>query len=173
MNIGARVLDIWLDKVLWARLAQMQFLEPRPQSQEIFWDFMILLDFPDHSWENEVCLWKLEPGFWTYGLITPLPKALGPNCPKLVFRPQTTNVRVLGSEIFFISSSIKFAWNKLLFSNCGSFLTKLWVFICRKLQKEKIAKIPFKNMCHFRCVILLSNLDPSKSCLKKPCFLEH
>ena len=43
---------------------------------------------------------KLEPGFWTYGVITPLPRALGPNCPKLVFRDQTTNVRVFGSENF-------------------------------------------------------------------------
>ena len=34
------------------------------------------------------CLRKLEPGFLTNGLISPLPKALGPNCPKLVFRPQ-------------------------------------------------------------------------------------
>ena len=46
------------------------------------------------------CLWQLEPGFWTNGLISPLPKALGPNCPKLVFRPQTQNVRTSGSVFF-------------------------------------------------------------------------
>ena len=31
-------------------------------------------------------------------LISLLPKALGPNCPKLVFRPQTPNFRALESE---------------------------------------------------------------------------
>ena len=55
------------------------------------------------------CLWKLELCFLTNGLMRSLlPKALGPNCPKLVFRPQTPNFRVVGSENFFISSSIKF-----------------------------------------------------------------
>ena len=35
-------------------------------------------------------------------------KGFGPYLPKLVFRPQTTNVTVLEYEKFFISSSIKF-----------------------------------------------------------------
>ena len=51
-------------------------------------------------------------------LISPLPKTLGPNCPKLVFRSQTRNFRPLGPENFFMSSSIKFGFKK--FSNFGS-----------------------------------------------------
>ena len=51
---------------------------------------------------------KLEPGFLTNGLISPLPKALCPNCSKLVIRPQAPNVRVLGTVNFFMLSSIKF-----------------------------------------------------------------
>ena len=46
------------------------------------------------------CLGKLELRFLTTGLISPLPKAFGPNCSKLFIRPQTPNVRVLGSEFF-------------------------------------------------------------------------
>ena len=44
------------------------------------------------------CLYKLEPGFLTNALISPLPKALGQNCPKLVFRLKTPNVRALESK---------------------------------------------------------------------------
>ena len=58
---------------------------------------MILLDLSHDSLENEVL-------FVTIG---PLPKALDPNCPKLVFRPQIPNVRVLGSENIFMSNGIK------------------------------------------------------------------
>ena len=43
----------------------------------------------------------MEAGFLTDGLISPLPKALCPNCSKLVFRSQTPNVWVLGSVIYF------------------------------------------------------------------------
>ena len=50
----------------------------------------------------------MELGLSTNGLISPLPKALGLNCPKPVFRPQTPNGRALGSEHFFMSSSIQF-----------------------------------------------------------------
>ena len=32
------------------------------------------------------CLWKLELGFLTNGLISPLSNVLGPNCPKLGFK---------------------------------------------------------------------------------------
>ena len=35
---------------------------------------------------------KFELGFSTNGLIRPLLKALGVNCPKLVFRPQTYKI---------------------------------------------------------------------------------
>ena len=45
--------------VLRAQLAQMQFLGPRPQGQEIFKDFIILLDLPHDSWENEILFEKI------------------------------------------------------------------------------------------------------------------
>ena len=32
---------------------------PQAQSQDIFWDFMILLDLPHDSWENEVLFVKI------------------------------------------------------------------------------------------------------------------
>ena len=40
------------------------------------------------------CLWKLEPGFQTYGLT----RLSDPSCAKQVFRPQTLNVTALGSK---------------------------------------------------------------------------
>ena len=39
--------------VFWTQVAQMQFPGPRAQGQEIFWDFMILLDSSHDSWEND------------------------------------------------------------------------------------------------------------------------
>ena len=97
----------------WIRLVDL-FLRPRRQCQnflEILWfywiHFMILK-------KMRFCLWKLELGLSTNGLISPLSKPLGENCPKLVFRSQTTNVKDLGSEIFFKASSMKF-WIKYFF----------------------------------------------------------
>ena len=103
---------------------------------------MVLLDSSDNFGENEVlfekigakvldlwldtpCLWKLVLGFWTYGLISPLPKAMCPSCSKPVFRPRTPNATALGSKVFFISSSIKF-WMK------QALIFKFW-FICDKV----------------------------------------
>ena len=62
------------------------------------------------------CLWKLELGFWTYGLIS----RLGPNCSKLVFRPHTPNLPASGSKNFFMSSSIRFYMKQAL-------IFKFWV----------------------------------------------
>ena len=81
------------------------------------------------------CLWKLELGFSNNGLISLLPKALGPNCPKLVFRLQTPNVRALGSKSFFMSCSIKFCIKWALIFNFWIFFDKVLVVIRRKLQK--------------------------------------
>ena len=123
----------------------MYFLHPRPQNQAFFKDLKVLLvlkfllDLSDDFGENEVlfvkigakvldlwldmpCLWKLVLGFWTYGLISPLPKTLDPSCSKPVFRPKIPNVTALGSKHFFISSSIKF-WMK------QALIFKFWV-IC-------------------------------------------
>ena len=84
---------------------------------------------------------KLEPMFWflNNGLISPLPKALGPNCPKLVFRPQTPNVRVLRSVNFFMSSSIKFCFKYAL-------IFQFWVIFDKVMSvySQKIAKNPSK-----------------------------
>ena len=38
---------------------QIEFLDPRSQGQEIFWDFIILLDSSHDSWENEVLFVKI------------------------------------------------------------------------------------------------------------------
>ena len=46
--------------VFWAQVAQMKFLDPRPQAQEIFCDFIILLDSSQDSWENEVLFVKIR-----------------------------------------------------------------------------------------------------------------
>ena len=35
--------------VFWAQVAQMKFLDPRPQAQEIVCDFIILLDSSQDS----------------------------------------------------------------------------------------------------------------------------
>ena len=70
---------------------------------EILWFYWINLMIVE---KIKSCLWKLESGFVTNGLISPLPKALCPNCSKLAFRPQTSNVRVLGSELHKILHQI-------------------------------------------------------------------
>ena len=67
-------------------------------------------------------------------LISPLPKTLDPNCPKLVFRPQTQNFRSLWSGNFFVSSSIKFGIK--IFSN--------WIIM--SVHSHRIAKNPFKRV---------------------------
>ena len=107
VKTGARVLDFWL-QVFQAHMAQILFLDPMPKvnkSFEISGFHLIHLIIPE---KMKSCFWKLKLGFSRNGLMNPLQKALGPNCPKLVQRPQTSNVRALGSEIFFMSSSIKF-----------------------------------------------------------------
>ena len=92
--------------VFWAQVAQVWQLGPKIRTFfEISSFYCIDLMILD---KMRSCLWKLELRFSTNGLISPLPKVLGPNCPKLGFRPQTPNVKALGSEIFFMSSSIKF-----------------------------------------------------------------
>ena len=46
--------------ISWAQVAQTYFLGPKPKGQEIFWDFMILLDSPNDSWENDVMFVKIS-----------------------------------------------------------------------------------------------------------------
>ena len=59
LKIGARVLELWLDMIFWVKLAQMQFLGPRLQGLEIFWEFIILLNSSHESWENEILFAKI------------------------------------------------------------------------------------------------------------------
>ena len=61
--------------------AQMYFLGPRPQGQEIFWDFMILIDSSHYSWENEVLFVKIE----ARDLDLLLDTSSGPRRPKFSF----------------------------------------------------------------------------------------
>ena len=120
MKNGARVLDFmaWCflgwsspNVVLRSQTQVMEFFE-------ILWfywiHFMIL-------GKMRYCLWKLELGFLTYGLISPLPNALGPNKCKLVFKPLNANVTALRSNFFFMSSYIKFCMNKALTVRWGNF----------------------------------------------------
>ena len=46
--------------VFWAQVTQIQFPGPRSQGQDIFWDFMVLLDSSHDSWKNEVLFVKIE-----------------------------------------------------------------------------------------------------------------
>ena len=64
-----------------------------------------------------------------------------PNCPKLIFRPQNPNVRALGSEKFFMSSSIKLCIKQALFF-------KFWVISDKvmSVSSKKNVKKPFKNL---------------------------
>ena len=73
VKIGARVPDIWLDKILWAQVAEMQFIAPRPQGHEIF----------EISWL-----------YWIHIMI------LGPSCPKLVLGPRSQISQLWNLKIF-------------------------------------------------------------------------
>ena len=65
------------------------FSRPQTPMSKYFFRFYDFIGFISWFWRNmRSCLWKLELGFLTNGLISPLPKALGPNCPKLVLTPQ-------------------------------------------------------------------------------------
>ena len=141
VKVEAKVLDFWLDMSSginnWPKCT---FYVPDLKVKKFFqisWFYWIY--FIIHE-KIKSCFWKLKLGFWIYGLISPLAKALGPNCPKLALRPQTTSVTALESRNFFVSS--------LYFQILGYFL-QLWVFITRKLQKV-IQKSYF--WCHFRYV---------------------
>ena len=68
---------------------------------------MILLDLSHHSLKKmRSCLWKLEPGFWTYGWI----HLLGPSGPNVLSRsqaPSSRNFLKFHDFIGFISSFLR------------------------------------------------------------------
>ena len=85
LKIEARVLDIWLDTSSRPKWPNCSYWVPDLKVKKFFeisWFYRIHLMILE---KMRSCLWKLQLGFWTYGLISSLPKYLGPNCPKLVF----------------------------------------------------------------------------------------
>ena len=141
MKIRARFLILWLDMYSDPKWPKCSFWVPEPKVKIFFgisWFYSIYLIILE---QMRSCLLKLELGILTTGLISPLPKALGPICPKLVFRFQTPNVNVLGSQNFFMSSSIKFYIKWAL-------IFKFWVNYDKVISVyfQKIAKTNFKNI---------------------------
>ena len=98
--------------------------------------------------EMRSCLLKLELSFWTYSLIRVLTKAFGPNCPKLVLRPQTPNITALRFKKFFISSFIKFFMQQaFIFKFYVTFDKVMSVFF---LENGKKAHQNSSFWCHSR-----------------------
>ena len=98
------------------------------------------------------CLWKLEPGFQTYGFIC----LLGPSFPKIVFRPQTPNVRVFGSKKHFISTSINLCMKQTLIFKFWVNFHKVMSDYSQKLQKthqkSSFGAIPDKKILYKTCL---------------------
>ena len=158
VNIGAGVLDLWLDMSSGPKWPKFSSYAQDPKVKSFFEILKFYWIHPMILEKMGSCLWKLEPEFLTNGLISPLPKALGPNCPKLVFMPQTPNARVLGSDLFWdflMSSFIKFCFKQAL-------IFKFWVIFDKVMSvySQKIAKSPSKILfwCHFRYVSSLLSL---------------
>ena len=87
LKIAARALDIWLDTSSGPKWPKCSFWAPDPKVKKFFeisWFYWIRFMILE---KMRSCLWKLELEFWTNGLISLLPKCLGQNFPKLVFRP--------------------------------------------------------------------------------------
>ena len=86
---------------------------------------------------------KLELSFWTYSLIRVLTKAFGPNCPKLVLRPQILNLAALRSKNFFISSFIKFYTKQALIFKFYVTFDKVKSVFSQKMVKKSIKVLLF------------------------------
>ena len=65
----------------WTKVAQIEFVDLRPQGQNVFWDFKILLDLPYDSRENNVLFVKIGAKF----LDLQLDMSFGPKLPKYSF----------------------------------------------------------------------------------------
>ena len=107
--------------------------------------------FCDKIWPRVLDLW-LDVSFGPK-----LPKTSFYACPRL--QMLDTAFR---SNNFFVLRFINYAKNKLLFSNFGWFLAKVWVFIARKLQNK-----PTKD---FMVPLQICIFPIAKSCLKNPFF---
>ena len=67
--------------VFWVQAAHMYFLSPRPQDQEIFQDFIILLDSSHNSWKNEVLFVKIGARVLELWFDKSFEKSFGPKLP--------------------------------------------------------------------------------------------
>ena len=94
------------------------------------WNFLtyhILLESFYHSGENEVLSMKIGARVLDLWLDKSLAKSFWPKLPWTSILAPDPKCHSFEIQIFFMSSSINFAWNKYLFSNFGSFLINLWV----------------------------------------------
>ena len=119
--------------------------------------------------------WKLELGsdvLWVivgFGLYDGLISLLDLNCPKP--SSQTPNITALGSNAFFMSSSIKFSMKQVL-------IFHVWVIfhnVMSVVYSQKIAKNEKKRKKSSKSFLLvlfqISNSSSLKSCLKEFLFL--
>ena len=148
VKVEAKVLDFWLDMSSGInKWPKCTFYVPDPKVKKFFqisWFYWIY--FIIHE-KIKSCFWKLKLGFWIYGLISPLAKALGPNCPKLALRPQTTSVTALESRNLFVSS--------LYFQILGYFFTVMSVYHQKitKSHSKILFLVPFQ-ICKFPLSLL-------------------
>ena len=115
--------DIWLDTSSGPKWPRCSFRVSEPKVKkflEISWFYWINLMILE---EMVVCLWKLLPWFWTYGLI----RLLGPGSPDVVSRSQTPrsrNILRFHNFIGFISWFLR-KWCPVLKIEAG--LLDLWL----------------------------------------------
>ena len=89
VKIAARVLDLWLDTFSGPKWPKCSFWVLNPKVKKFFeiswfyWIHLMILE------KMRPCLWKLQLGFWTYGLI----RLLGPSGPNVVSGSQTPRLR--------------------------------------------------------------------------------
>ena len=140
--------------VLWFRSSGLiRLLSPsgpnvvsrsQAQKSKFFWDIMILMDSFYDFGRNEVLFVKIG----AIVLDLQLDTCFGPNCPKLVLRPQTPNITALRFKNFFISSFIKFFMQQaLIFKFYVTFDKVMSVFF---LENGKKAHQNSSFWCHSR-----------------------
>ena len=122
MAIGAKILDLWLDKNLGPNWPKCSYNATDPWMKIDFdiWRVhqihVLVLD------KMRLCFWKLQQGFWVYGLVS----ALSPICPKLVCWMQATGWRFIFTFDNFTGFS---SWFRI---KRGLFLSKMepwfWIF---------------------------------------------
>ena len=80
VKIAARILDLWFNMFSGPKWPKCSFWVLNPKVKKFFeiswfyWIHLIILE------KMRSCLWKLQLGFWTYGLIHFLGPAKWPKC---------------------------------------------------------------------------------------------